>query len=85
MNIFGLILLISYTDHSSSFEVSCQLLGISRSCCTVQTVLLPIRSITHPLYCTSDLLQHPTYDSCLFLYYLRVRIGSENFWAAKMG
>ena len=29
----------------------------------------------HPSYCPSDLLQHPTYDSCLFLYYLRVRLG----------
>ena len=36
--------------------------------------IMPIRPIAHPLYCPSDLLQHPTYDSCLFLYYLRVRL-----------
>ena len=27
------------------------------------------------LYCPSDLLQHPVYESCLFLYYLRLRLG----------
>ena len=35
-----------------------------------------------PLYCPSVLLPirynaHPTYDSCLFLYYLRVRLGYD--------
>ena len=48
--------------------------------------LLSIR----PIACPSAILSirptaHPTYDSCLFLYYLRVRLGLENFWAERWG
>ena len=44
----------------------------------------------HCLYATSSLLNFwptnfPTYACCLFLYYLRVRLGSYNFWAERRG
>ena len=50
----------------------------------------------HPSYCpstilhirptaTSDLLQHPTYDSCLFLYYLGVRLRQFLGRALRLG
>ena len=46
----------------------------------------------HRLYTTElltfllpDLLQYRIYASCLFLYYLRVRLGSDYFWAERCG
>ena len=36
-------------------------------------------------YYFSDLLQYWTYASCVFLYYLKVRWGKNNFWAERCG
>ena len=61
-------------DRSSSLSLKPTLIGKINPlyCPYVLFVLLPIRYSMPSLYCTTDLLQHPTYDSCLILYYLRV-------------